>query len=275
VAAFCICLDRKPTGNESVRLLAVPALSAVAAALTPIGLGAYASLFSVGSRGHYFSEWAVPNLLSGTNLGVSVLLVVVAVAGLRGPRSSWFDIGCVLLAGAFAVWSERTVPVAAILLAPLAARAIQQFLAPPTPLRRAELGSVVALGVVVLGVLAVQIPDRDQDPVPAWVDAELAALPAGTPVLTSWNTGTYFTWSQPHLEPVMHGYGDVFTDAEIARNAMLNEQTPGWREALSELDVELAVVERAAALADALVDDAGWAVVREDDDFRVLAPPAP
>lgn len=272
-AVVGIWLDRRPSLRQSVALAAVPVLSALAALLTPIGTGAYAALFSVGSRGQYFLEWNTPNLLAGTTLGVTVLLAVVVVSGLRGERASWFDTALVLLAAAFAVWSQRTVPMAAIMLAPLAARAVQNLLPAPSPVRRTEAGAVLGLVALVLAVLAVQLPGREERAVPAWVDSTLAELPPGTPVLTAWNTGAYFLWSQPRVAPVMHGYADVFTDDELERNDRLNLQRPGWRDDLADLGVDLAVIETEAPLADALVDEAGWTVVREDDDFRILAPP--
>ncbi len=270
-------LDRRPDRRSALALAAVPAAQVVVSFLTPVGWGAYEALFSVGSRAAYFTEWQSPNLLSGTNLAAVTMLVVALAVRLTSREAyGWTDTLMLLLAVAFAIYSTRTVPVAAILLAPLFASALQRFLPTVGPATRLEKWSATGLVAAAMVVLAFMLPSRTETlPVPAWVDQELSALPSGTPVLSSWNTGTYFLWSQPQLDLVMHGYGDVFTDEEIQRNFILFGVGQGWRDELADLDAEYAVVETGTHFAQALSEEAGWSVVKEDDRFRVLTAPTP
>ena len=62
---------------------------------------------------------------------------------------------------------------------------------------------------------------------PDWY-ADLDALPAGTAVLNDWGEGGYLMWRFPDLDFVMNGYGDIYTDAELARNFRMDGTDPGW-----------------------------------------------
>ena len=57
-------------------------------------------------------------------------------------------------------------------------------------------------------------------------------LPAGTAVLNDWGEGGYLMWRFPDLNFVMNGYGDIFTDDEIARNYRMDATNPGWLESV-------------------------------------------
>ena len=266
-------LEHRPDVRGTLRLAAVPVLAGLAALATPVGVGAYAAVLNVGSRGDYFLEWGAPELLDGTNLGLLVLLAGVVLAWSRGPAQPWGTVLMLGLAAGFSVYSNRTVPFAVLLLAPMLATAVQQFLPPATRPRRGELATVGAVVAAALVVLAVQLPDRtqQQQPVPAWVDEELSALPSGTPVLASWGSGSYVLWAHPGLELVMHGYGDVFTDEEIERNHTISNAGPGWQDEVEGLDVEYALVEAGGRLDGGLRDDAGWHVVEEDSSYVLLS----
>ena len=71
----------------------------------------------------------------------------------------------------------------------------------------------------------------------------------------------------------MHGYGDVFTDDALARNAGIMRLQPQWDVSVETLDVDLALVDSDSALAYAL-DRARWSTVERDEDFAVLRPPS-
>ena len=103
---------------------------------------------------------------------------------------------------------------------------------------------------------------------------QLVLILQGSAVLDEWDFGPYLLWRHPELQVVAHGYGDVFTDAELARNAGLMRQAPGWREDLAELDVDAALVDPDTSLGYALMDDPGWRVVEADDAYALLEPTA-
>jgi hypothetical protein len=275
VMAASTWLDHRPGVRGSLTLAGVPLAAALAALVTPVGLDAYRAVLGVGGRADYFAEWKHPNLLEGTNLGLALLLAVVLVIWARGPSVSWSWIAMLGLAAGFTAYSGRTVPFAVLLLAPLAAAALQTLLPRGGPPGRIEKTVVALAPVLALAVLAVQLPPRlEEPPAPAWVDERVGALVAGTTVLTTWNSGPYFLWAHPQVDIVMHGYGDVFTDEEIERNHTLSTVGIGWQEELDALDLELAVVDTDSRLAEALVEEAGWSVLEEDEEFLLLEPPA-
>ena len=51
-------------------------------------------------------------------------------------------------------------------------------------------------------------------------------MPAGTVVLNDWGEGGYLMWAYPDLDFVVSGYGDIYTDSEIARNYRLDGTAP-------------------------------------------------
>ena len=61
LAVVGMALDRSEGRPSTGRALLVPALSAVAAALTPVGPQLYGAVLVVGSRKRYFSEWNTPD----------------------------------------------------------------------------------------------------------------------------------------------------------------------------------------------------------------------
>lgn len=267
-------LEHRPGRRGTLALAGVPILGGLAALLTPVGADAYTAALGVGSRAAYFVEWGHPDLLRATNTGLLFLLAVVVLAWVRGPRVRWGLVAMLGLAAGFSVYSDRTVPFAVLLLAPLAAEVLQKHLPASPRLSRPEVLLTALVPVACLAVLALQLPDRTATtPAPAWVDRELEALPDGTPVLTGWNSGAYMLWAHPGLETVMHGYGDVFTDEELERNSTIHGVGRGWREAVEGLHADYAVVETDTHLGDALVDEAGWRVLEEDGTFRFLAAP--
>jgi hypothetical protein len=136
---------------------------------------------------------------------------------------------------------------------------------------------VVVLGgaVLALAVLAAVVPVTADEAPPqaAWVDPALDALPAGTPVLDEWNIGGWLMWRHPQLDPVMHGYGDTFTTAELRRNIDILETQPGWTDLVRETQVSYALVRPASRLAHALVEEEDWTVLHRSPDLMLLAPP--
>ena len=173
---------------------------------------------------------------------LGLLLVAPSFAMWRRRRNDWTEILLVGLAAAFAVYSQRTVPVAAAMLAPLAAAPLQHLLGRRTPAVRAE-RLVVGGGVLAaLLALAVAVPHTSADPPhqAAWMDPALRALPPGTKVLNDWGQGGYLMWRYPRLDLMMHGYGDTFTTDELRRNTDLISVAPGWEDAVRDSGARVA-----------------------------------
>jgi hypothetical protein len=195
-------------------------------------------------------------------------------------RNAWTEILLVALAAAFAAYSQRTVPVAAAMIAPLAAAPVQALLQPfvgrRTPVGRRERVLVAGGVLATLVGLAVAVPHTSDRPMarPAWMDPALSTLPAGTKVLDDWDWGGYLMWRYPGLDLMMHGYGDTFTTAELRRNNGLIELDPGWDSALRASGARVAVLRPWSRLAYELVAREGWRVVDASSGFELLRAPA-
>ena len=274
LALVGMALDRDLPRRDLARGWAIPALSAVAAACTPVGPELYAQIIRVQGRARFFSEWDRPNPISFSWILLAVLLVVAIVALLRARPVRRLDALLVGLCIVCSLWSWRTVPVSACLLVPTIAVLVGRRSAHSAP-SRAERMWILGGAAVALGVLAVAVPfTSDQPPAqPSWVDPALSSLPAGTKVVSAWDQGGYLMWRHPQLDLLMHGYGDTFTIAELQRNTDIEGVKSGWDEQLRRTGCTIAVLPPQGALAKALVGE-HWTVVHRSASIEELqAPP--
>src|SRR4029450_3391864 len=118
----------------------------------------FGAVLQVNSRAKYFYEWGPPDF---TEFYAVVLLAMFALAVVprvrRGPIA-WSDLVLIGLAALWAVYSLRTVPVGACMLAPLAAAAVQPSLGARPRVLRIERVLLVAGYVLSLAALAVVVP---------------------------------------------------------------------------------------------------------------------
>jgi hypothetical protein len=270
-----LALDRTPR-PVVLRAGAVTAACAVAAAATPVGPTLYGAVVAVGSRRAYFSEWLPPDWTSWPSAAFALLLAGTLVGLWRRRRNPWTETLLIVLAGVFAAYSVRTVPVGAAMLAPLAAGPLQALVGRRTPVGRREVRAVVAGSVLALVALAVAVPRTSDDPlaVPRWADPALGTLPTGTKVLDDWNLGGYLMWRYPRLDLVMHGYGDTFTTAELDRNTGFLLVSPGWEEDLRATGARVALLRPGSRLGYVLSAQEGWSVVHRSGALEMLRAPA-
>jgi hypothetical protein len=183
-----------------------------------------------------------------------------------------------LVAAGCAVWSLRTVPIAAVMLMPLVARAARPMVAKqPGPVRRREAYAVVGANLVALAVLAAAVPHTSADPPaqPSWLDPAMTALPPHTPIVSEWAYAGYLMWKYPDIDQVMHGYGDTYTVPELQRNEDILTIAPGWDRELRSTNARVAVLPTHLPLAYALEHQEGWRVVHRSPSLEMLvAPPS-
>jgi hypothetical protein len=276
VVLIGMALDRRTTARRLLTLALVPLLSAVAAALTPVGPELYAQEVRVQSRARFFSEWHSPNFSSHACLALALILVVMLMALLRGRRPEWVTILLFLVSAACAVWTWRTVPAAAAVLVPLAAGPLQDWLGRRSkPPGRRELAAVVVGCLVAAGALGVAVRGQTPDPTgqPTWLQPAMTSLPSGTEVLSTWGTSAILMWRFPDLDLISHGYGDTYTVPELQRSADIQSVAPGWVEDLRQTGAKVAVLPPDDALAYALTHEEHWQVVHHSDDLEMLTAP--
>ena len=275
-AVVGLALDGSLRGRRLVRAAAIPVAALVAAGLTPVGPRLYGAVLLVTSRSEYFGEWGPPSFTTVPCALLLLLLVVTAVAMFRAGPARWADTALFVTALGLAVYSLRTVPVSAAMLVPLAADALQRALRQPVPGRgRRERWLVAGGAVAALGVLAAVTPHTADRPPrqPVWLEPALSALPPGSVVLSDGGFAGYLMWRFPELAYTSHGYGDVFTDSEMERNAAIEGLRPGWDAELGRLAPRIAVLRTGEALPYALVHSEGWRLLHHDRNVSLLAPP--
>ena len=276
LALVGMTLDRDLSRRQLTRGLAIPALSAVAAACTPVGPELYVQLVRVQERARFFSEWRRPDPISFSWIVLAVLLVVAVVTLLRTRPVRRLDAMLVALCVLCSVWSWRTVPVSALLLVPTIAMLSGRRAPHPAPPDRVERMLVLGGTAVALVVLAVAVPfTSDQPPAqPAWLDPSLSSLPAGTKVVSAWDQGGYLMWRYPQLDVLMHGYGDTFTVDELQSSTDIQELAPGWEDELRRTGSTIAVLRPKSDLGDALVHQEHWTVLHQSASMEELQAPA-
>jgi hypothetical protein len=271
-----IALDRRTTPRGWLRLALVPALSAVAAALTPVGPELYVQELRVNERADFFSEWQSPNLLNHACLTLLVLLAVVLLALLRRPWRGWVTVLLFLVAVGCSVWTWRTVPVAVAIAVPVGAAALQGLTrrASMSPSRR-ELAGLTAACLVAVSALALAVPHRVPDPTrsPEWLQPALTSLPADTKVLSTWDTSAILMWRFPDLDLIANGYGDAYTVPELQLGSDIQAVEPGWADQLRTTGCRIAVLSPDNPLAVALHEQ-HWQVVHRSPGLEMLRAPA-
>ena len=276
VAVVGLALDRAVTRRQWLRLAAVPVLSVVVSALTPVGPQLFGAVLQVNSRGRYFAEWQPPDFTEANTLCLLVLLGAVLLRlGRKAAAYSWTELLLFGLALGWAVYTNRTVMVAAVMLVPLAAAAIQEALGERPPVSRLERSSVLlgaAACLVVLGFLTPRTADDPPDSYPDWLST-LDDLPAETVVLNDWGEGGFLMWRFPELDFVMNGYGDIYTDDEIARNYEMDVTLPGWRDEVERTGARYALLRPGTRLTYGLDELEDWQVLHRSDELVLLEAP--
>lgn len=275
-AAIAWSIDDHPSRHVFLRRLGVPFLSALAAALTPVGPRLYTAVFAVDARSDYFDEWQPPDFTELNTFVLGLMLAGTLTLALRHGRQGMVFTTFFLLAATMAVYAARTTPVAVAILVPLLADQLQRPIGQPTPFTRRETRTLAVLVTSALGILAAAVPHTADEPPPgqpAWVDRELGSLPPGTGMLSEWGWGGYLMWSYPHLDLVMHGYGDSFTPAELERNTNILGVSPGWDDLVQELGVTHALLSPESPLAYALTEQGEWTVLASSEDVELLVAP--
>jgi hypothetical protein len=272
-----LALDRRTPPRRWLLLACVPALSAVAAALTPVGPELYVQELRVNQRSSFFAEWQSPYLLNHACLTLLILVALVVFALLRKPWRGWVTILLVLAAVGGAFWTWRTVPVAAAIAVPAGAAAVQDLTRrrSSAPSRR-ELGALTVACALAATALGFAVPNPVPDPTrdPTWLQPALTSLPAHTEVLSTWDTSAILMWRFPDLDLIANGYGDAYTVPELQRSFDIQGVEDGWAADLRDTGCRFAVLPTDNALAVALRQQEHWTVVHRSPGLEMLHAPS-
>lgn len=270
-----LLMDRQLTRAELAKIAAIPALSFVAAAVTPVGPRLLFSAFETTGMWKYVTEWAPPSFREvGPAVALLMIFLVVVTWGRGTARIPWSHIGLLAVAVAWTVMSARTVALGAVVLAPLVAAVLHGWIRAGRSQRtgRTEIGFLALLVGACLAALALAAPNTAADPgkVPTGLDDELAALPAGSSIINEYTLGGWLHWGHPELQPVIDGFTDGYGEsALIAYGGAISVQR-GWEDYVAESGARSALLPVDSPLATALEERLNWTVVGTDNGFVLL-----
>jgi hypothetical protein len=264
-----------PRSREVARLLLVPVLSVAAAAVTPVGPRLFASPFQVADVAPFVSEWQATSLADPGLWATIALVVPVVVTMLRRREQRWTAALLVAVALYLALAHARTVALAAVVIAPLAAAALQSLLplpdAVPTRRERAATAVLPGLALLLTAVLAPSVAARPALGAPG-LDRPLSALPAGTVVCSDETLGGWLEWAHPTLRPTMDTRVELRTAERIRAYHRFVSAADGWDAYPAQLRCGAALVSDDAPVVGRLAD-AGWSVAARADGYVLLRAP--
>lgn len=275
LAAVGLSWETRPGARRSAGYFAVPGGMFLLALLTPAGPGLVGAVVSVGARSSHFGEWAAPAYTEPRLWLAAILIGATFLLAAHGRGLSPFDLTMLATIGGLALYSERTVPLALILCAPIAAQLLTTKAPSARPVvGRAEKGFLVAgiAAVAIAGAVNGSVTEPGVASKLAPFEHRLVELPPGTPVLTDRPLGAALMWVHPDLGVLVHGYGDAYTDAELTRLDDMTDVLPGWDDTVRDLGATVALLPEDSALGYALEGE-GWERVEIHRDTVWLTAP--
>jgi hypothetical protein len=273
-----LTLDRRLDRRTALRLLAVPALSFVAAALTPVGPQLLLTPFEVSSNAaQYVEEWQPTD---ARNIFAAVTLAMIALAvmpWIRGTSARpWWQIALAGTAVVCTLAMFRTIPLGSIIATPLLASALQEQRGhATTPPSRRGTSAWVAL-VAAAAIVAVPIVEAVAQRPGGWPEGlrpQLAAIPAKTVILNDYAAGGWLLWAEPQLTPVIDLRSEIYSIDYIRDYQRTEQVRAGWQEFLRRTKPKYALLRTQSPLTLALREELGWTTVSTNADYVLLKAP--
>jgi len=273
-----LALDRRLDRRTAVKLLAVPTLSFLVAALTPVGPRLLLTPFEVSSNASQFvQEWqptSVRDIFAAVTLAMIALALLPWIRG-RTARPWWQ----IALAGAAVVCTLamfRTVALGSIIATPLLASALQEQRGhPPAPLSRTGTSMWITL-VVAAAIVAAPIAEAIAQRPSGWPEGlrpQLAAIPAKTVVLNDYAVGGWLEWAEPQLIPVIDLRSEVYSMEYIHDYQRTEQVRAGWQEFLHRTKPTYALLQAGAPLTVALEEELKWTPIGKNTGYVLLKAP--
>jgi len=278
VLARAVQLGRR--WRVAVPFVVVGAGMVVVAAVTPSGPRLLLTPLTVRSYARFSSEWVAPSIFRVWTLACLALLAVVVCGWARsGRRVPVTELAYVVTACLIGFGYNRTLPVAAVLLAPLAASALAGLTrspatAHPWPAPLKAIAGVVAVGAVL--ATAAYLPSaRGIESIAASPAASrrLDALPGHARVLNEYEFGGWLLWNARDVSPGVDGRTEIYRAAYIQRYYDTLALRGNWRGFVGDEQFGAAWLYRQTPLAGGLVDELHWKSVWSDQRTVILVPP--
>ena len=267
-------LDRRQAG----RLLAIPALGLVVAAMTPVGPRLLLTPLTIGANGRDFvGEWQPTSIRDPYAMLTLVMLAIVLLSWIRSRAvPPWWQVALAGLSLVSTLAMSRTIAVGAVLAAPLLANALQDYVGKPVraATRRAVLGWLaLVLAAAVIAIPMSRAIAGTPVGVPEGLRPQLSAIPAGTVILAEDDKTGWLLWAEPQLAPAIDIRTEIYSHSHLAAYVRTMAVEPGWQNFIRQTRSRYALVANRSPIATALSERLGWHALGTDSGYVLLAAP--
>jgi len=273
-----LAIDQRLDRRQAGRLLAIPFLGFVAAALTPVGPRLLLTSLTIGGNASEFvGEWQPTSIRDPHAILTLAMLAIMLLGWIRSRAvPPWWQIALAALALVSTLAMSRTIAVGAVLAAPLLAQTLQSHLGTVvSPSRRRDglgwLALVVASAIVAIpmsGAIA-----RNPVGVPDGLRSQLSAIPAGTVILCEDDKTGWLLWAEPKLAPAIDIRTEIYSRAHLAAYVRTMAVKPGWQDFIKSTHSSYALVAKESPIATALRERLGWHPIGTDSGYVLLEAP--
>jgi hypothetical protein len=256
--------------------LLVGVASGLVVTATPNG-PALLSIFKLGGA-QFIGEFGAPNILSLINFSTVALGLAIICSWTLSPRQPQpTEVTFVLAAGLIGSMYNRSVPVAAIALAPIAARALSAWFRSPASQSRLPLRDWVAASVLVAiflvagSTLLAHGPQLGSDST-IRASRDLDRLPGKARVLNEYVTGGWLLWTARDTSPAIDGRSEVYGLPYVTAYLNALRLGPGWKQWVRSSDFDAAWLYKATPLVYGL-RTMGWTTYKNEGNSVILVPP--
>jgi hypothetical protein len=273
-----LAIDHRIDRRQAGRLLAIPAMGLVAAALTPVGPRLLLTPLTVGTNGSDFvGEWQPTSIRDPYAILTLAMLAIVLLGWIRSRAvPPWWQISLAALSLVSTLAMSRLIAVGAVLAAPLLAQALQQFFGTPMkPVTRRATATWLALvtAAALIAMPASAAIARTPAGVPEGLRTQLSAIPAGTVILCDDDKTGWLLWAEPQLAPAIDIRTEIYSHAHLAAYVRTMAVEPGWQDFIRTTRSTYALVAQRSPIATALTERLGWHRLGSDSGYVLLAAP--
>jgi len=278
VIVASLAIDHRLDRRQGWRLLAIPALGLLAAALTPVGPRLLLTPLTVGANGRDFvGEWQPTSIRDPYAILTLAMLAIVLLGWIRSRAvPPWWQISLAGLSFVSTLAMSRTIAVGAVLAAPLLAQALHQHLRTAVrPATRRDDLSWLTL-VVVAAMIAIPISGAiAQTPVgvPEGLRPQLSAIPAGRGILCEDDRTGWLLWAEPQLAPAIDIRTEIYSHAHLTAYVQTMAVAPGWQDFIRSTRSTYALVATESPIATALSERLNWHSLGTDSGYVLLEAP--
>jgi hypothetical protein len=246
--------------------------------LTPVGPKLLLSPIGFAKATKQIQEWQPTNFHNGVSIALALLIATTVLAWVRGsaivPNSEIIYVGGIT---AFALFSLRAVPPAAILLAPVVLRRLEMTIPRPdhsASTREHRIITALACLLLVGGLAATAVQFARTPALPAGVPTRLVTQislePGAHRVLDDYNaSGAVIFWGGPHTQVAIDGRADRYGARYIADYSKLMLLTGNWQQQLADLDPNYALLDSRMPLVRELTQR-GWMILGYEGEWVLL-----